>query len=340
MQILNPSRWYLHPVFIFSCSIFALAAFLVVTVNWYMEITRALEQVILKFNIDSSSIFPSQTGMTILVLSALITVLLTGILLAFIYYQKTVELYRLQHNFIYNFTHELKTPVTSLRLYVETFIRHPLSPDEIRKYSESMLLDINRLTGNINSILSLARIESRAFESEVTEENLVDIVEKFVRGNETLFRNLEIKIEYPPDKHFDYPVNLFLLEMMLINLISNAVKYNESASPELIIRFRNLPNKTLVEFADNGVGVEKKEHKKIFKKFYQSGQKKKTGISGSGLGLYLVYNIAMIHGWRVSVSSKGKSQGATFIISIPTNRATGIREKYLWKRLKKSIFWS
>jgi two-component system, OmpR family, phosphate regulon sensor histidine kinase PhoR len=339
MQILNPSRWYLHPVFIFSCSIFALAAFLVVTVSWYMEITRALEQIILKFNIDSSSIFPSKTGMTILVLSALITVVLTGILLAFIYYRKTVELYRLQHNFIYNFTHELKTPVTSLRLYVETFIRHSLSPDEIRKYSESMLLDINRLTGNINSILSLARIESRAFESEVTKENLVSIVKKFIRENESLFRNLEIKIEKPPDKRFDYPVNLFLLEMMLINIISNSVKYNESAFPTLIIRFGNFANKATIEFADNGIGVEKKEQKKIFKKFYQSGRKKKSGISGSGLGLYLVYNIAMIHGWRVSVSSKGKSRGATFIVSIPNSKATGIREKYLWKKLKKSVSW-
>ena len=340
MQILNPSRWYLHPVFIFSCSIFALAAFLVVTVNWYMEITRALEQIILKFNIDSSSIFPSKTGMTILVLSALITVVLTGILLAFIYYQKTVELYRLQHNFIYNFTHELKTPVTSLRLYVETFIRHSLSTDEIRKYSESMLLDINRLTGNINSILSLARIESRAFEAEVTNENLVEIVKKIVMENETLFRNLEIEIANPSDKNFDYPVNLFLLEMMLINIIANAVKYNESAAPKLTIRFsRDIANKTRIEFADNGIGVEKKEQKKIFKKFYQSGQKKNNRISGSGLGLYLVYNIAIIHGWRVSVSSEGKSRGAAFIITIPGTTATGMREKHLWKRLKKSVSW-
>ncbi|MBG0780203.1 MAG: sensor histidine kinase, partial [Desulfotignum balticum] len=120
MQILNPSRWYLHPVFIFACSIIALATFLVLTVSLYMEIRSALETVIVRFHIDPELIFPSKTGMTILVLSLLITVVLAGILLAFIYYQKTVNLFRLQHNFIYNFTHELKTPVTSLRLYLET----------------------------------------------------------------------------------------------------------------------------------------------------------------------------------------------------------------------------
>ena len=95
MFFLNPSRWYLHPVFIFSCSIFALATFLVLTVSWYMEITSALEVVILKFRIDPKMIFPSKTGMTILILSALIAVVLIGILLAFIYYQKTVNLFRL-----------------------------------------------------------------------------------------------------------------------------------------------------------------------------------------------------------------------------------------------------
>ena len=137
MQILNPSRWYLHPVFIFACSLFALATSLVLTVNWYMEITSALEVIILKFRIDPQSIFPSKTGMTIMVLSALIGVVLLGILLAFIYYQKTVNLFRLQHNFIYNFTHELKTPVTSLRIYLETFIRHPMEPEDVRRYSRT-----------------------------------------------------------------------------------------------------------------------------------------------------------------------------------------------------------
>ncbi|MBU2431395.1 MAG: sensor histidine kinase, partial [Proteobacteria bacterium] len=99
MQILNPSRWYLHPVFIFSCSLFAIATSLVLTVSWYMEITSALEVIILKFHIDPQLIFPSKTGMTIIVLSLLIAVVILGILLAFIYYQKTINLFRLQHNF-------------------------------------------------------------------------------------------------------------------------------------------------------------------------------------------------------------------------------------------------
>jgi signal transduction histidine kinase len=340
MQILNPSRWYLHPVFIFACSIFALATILVLTVSWYMEITSSLEVIILKFHIDPQLIFPSKTGMTMLVLSALIAVVLIGILLAFIYYQKTINLFRLQHNFIYNFTHELKTPVTSLRIYLETFIRHPMKPADIQKYSQSMLEDINRLTENINSILNLARIESQNFGSEVTRGSLVKLVETFCEKNTSLFRDLDIKIENQSDNQMNYPVNLFLFEMLLMNLISNAIKYNESGAPTLIIRFKSFIQKVTIEFIDNGIGVDKKETKKIFRKFYQANREHKNDVSGSGLGLYLVSSIAIIHGWRTSVSSQGKGKGATFRITIPRASIANVREKKLWKRLKKSVSWS
>ena len=309
MHILNPSRWYLHPVFIFACSIFALATFLVLTVNWYMEITSALEVIILKFHIDPTMIFPSKTGMTLLALSALIAVVLIGILLAFIYYQKTVNLFRLQHNFIYNFTHELKTPVTSLKIYLETFTRHTLGPEDIKKYSQNMLEDINRLTENINSILNLARIESQNFGSEVTRDSLIKLVESFCERNASLFRDLDIKIENKSSSPLIYPVNLFLFEMLLMNIISNAIKYNDADSPRLIIRFKSFIQKVTIEFIDNGIGVNKKEAKKIFRKFYQSDREHKNDVSGSGLGLYLVSSISMIHGWKTTVKSEGKGKG-------------------------------
>lgn len=337
MFFLNPSRWYLHPVFIFTCSIFALATFLVLTVNWYMEITSALEVIILKFRIDPKLIFPSKTGMTIMVLSALIAVVLAGILLAFIYYQKTVNLFRLQHNFIYNFTHELKTPVTSLRIYLETFIKYPMAPEDVKKYSRNMLGDINRLTENINSILNLARIESQNFGSDVNTCDLVQLVDDFCRKNASLFRKLNISIEKTSESALVYPVNLFLFEMLLMNIISNAMKYNQSDQPRLTIRFKNYLQKVTIDFIDNGIGVDKKEAKKIFSKFYQAGRENKNSVTGSGLGLYLVSSIAMIHGWRASVTSPGKGHGATFTITIPKASIANVREKKLWKRLKKSV---
>ncbi|MDD9303811.1 MAG: HAMP domain-containing histidine kinase [Desulfobacter sp.] len=340
MQILNPSKWYLHPVFIFACSIFALATFLVLTVGLYMEIRSVLEIVALKLSVDPQSVFPSKTGMTILVLTLLITVVLAGILLAFIYYQKTVNLFRLQHNFIYNFTHELKTPVTSLRIYLETFIRHPMEPLDVKKYSENMLKDIDRLTENIDRILNLARIESQNFGSKVTRDSLVTLVEAFCDKNKSIFRDMDIQIENSSQGQFQYPVNLFLFEILLMNILANAIKYNESQTPRLKIVFKSYLQKITIDFIDNGIGVDKKEAKKIFRKFYQTGRNNADNVNGSGLGLYLVSSIAMIHGWRASVSSEGKGKGSKFTITIPRASIASVRERKLWKRLRKSVFWS
>ncbi len=338
MQILNTSKWYLHPVFIFACSIMSLATSLVITIYWYMEITAALEIIIMKFNIDPRSIFPSKTGMLFFVLTLLIIVVLAGIFLAFIYYQRTLRLFRLQHNFINNFTHELKTPVTSLKLYLETFLRHNLNTSDIRKYSRYMLNDVARLSDNINSILNLARIESRSYGTELSNENLAVMIRTFCSKNKTLFRNCLINLDVPEEKQFIYPVNKFLFDMLLMNIISNAVKYNESEQPEMRISLRHHKQKLMIDFKDNGIGIEKKEIKKIFRKFYQAPGSQYDSIKGSGLGLYLAFNIAAIHGWKISAQSDGKGCGSTFTISIPKEEADSIKRKSLWKTVKKNVF--
>ncbi len=316
----------------------ALATALVITIYWYMEITAALEIIIMKFNIDPSLIFPSKTGMLFFVLTLLIIVVLAGIFLAFIYYQRTLRLFRLQHNFINNFTHELKTPVTSLKLYLETFLRHDLNQDDIKKYSKYMLNDVARLSGNINSILNLARIESGNYGTEFSNENLAIMVQNFCDKNKTLFRDCIISLDIPEDEEFIYPVNKFLFDMLLMNIISNAVKYNESEKPEIQISFKRYKQKLMIYFKDNGIGIEKKEIKKIFRKFYQATGSQYDSIKGSGLGLYLVFNIVAIHGWKISAQSDGKGMGATFIISIPKDVTAGTKRKNLWKTVEENVF--
>jgi signal transduction histidine kinase len=249
-----------------------------------------------------------------------------------------VNLFRLQHNFIYNFTHELKTPVTSLRLYLETFIRHPMDPEDVKKYSADMLKDIDRLTENIDRILNLARIESQNFGSKVTRENLVVFLKTFCRKNASLFRGLDVRIKNPSGGRFEYPVNAFLLDILLTNIFSNAIRYNESRTPCLTILFKSYLQKVTIDFIDNGIGVDKEDAKKIFRKFYQGDRNNNQTNTGSGLGLYLVSSIAAIHGWRASVSSEGTGKGAKFTITIPRASIASVRDKELWKRLKKNVF--
>ena len=117
-------KWLLHPILILVCSTLALAVSFFLYIYWYMEALSGFQAVVRKYNLNPDQFMDYHTWLVILVLSILVATILLGISIIFIYSQKTLQLFHLQHNFINNFTHELKTPVTSLCLYLDTFARH------------------------------------------------------------------------------------------------------------------------------------------------------------------------------------------------------------------------
>jgi two-component system phosphate regulon sensor histidine kinase PhoR len=318
-RTITRTKWFFHPIFIFIFSIVALALSLVLYIYWYIEVSTGLKEVARKFNLDHGQLLEYKTWVVILILSILVGIILAGIFIIFVYNQKIIQLYRLQHNFINNFTHELKTPVTSLKLYLETFMKHEFSRDDQRRYLDYMVQDVGRLSENINRILNLARIESKIYGGEFVEADLVATVEKFITDNDHLFLNCKINIHNPSGCSFAYGINLSLFEMLLMNLITNAVKYNESENPRIDITFKLYHRRLHIRFEDNGIGIEKTEIKKIFKKFYQSGRADDMTARGSGLGLHLVQNIARIHKGKVVAQSKGLAKGSVFTVMLPFN---------------------
>lgn len=318
--MIDRTKWFFHPILIFVFSIIALASSLALYIYWYIEVSAGLAAIVQKFNLDSAQIFTSQTWIVILVLSILVAIILLGIFIIFAYYQKSVRLYRMQHNFINNFTHELKTPVTSLNLYLETFLQHELSRDDQIKYLRFMLQDVKRLADNTNRILDLARIESKTFEGEFLEENLVAVVKEFFDKNSHLFPDCEITIHNPSGRAFPYLINRSLFEMLLMNLTTNAIKYNRSDIPKIAITFLPQMRKLHISFEDSGIGIEKRDLERIFKKFYQVGRSDNMTAKGSGIGLSLVQNIAKIHKGRVNARSRGMGHGSVFTVQLPFKR--------------------
>jgi signal transduction histidine kinase len=309
---MNRPNWLIHPVFILVSSILALVLSLFLYIYWYIEISSGLKSIVDRFNLDTGQFLTSQTWVVILVLTVLVGVIIMGIFIIFVYNLKTLRLYRLQHNFINNFTHELKTPVTSLKLYLETFIRHELSREDQLKYTQYMLYDAGRLSDDINRILNLAQIESKSYAEEFTLQNLPEAIEQFYHNNSHLFRDCDIKIHLPDSRSYISQIIPSMFEMLLMNLFTNALKYNEAAVPRIEISFHEQRKKIIIRFKDNGIGIAKSELKKIFKKFYQVGRSDDMSAKGSGLGLYLVDHIAKIHKGKIVAQSDGLGKGAIF----------------------------
>ncbi|MFH2218444.1 MAG: HAMP domain-containing sensor histidine kinase [Pseudomonadota bacterium] len=320
-NIIDRTKWFFHPVSVFIFSIVALALSLILYIYWYIEASAGLKAVVEKNNLDPSQFLESQTWVVILTLSILVGIILVGIIIIFVYTLKTLQLYRLQKNFINNFTHELKTPVTSLKLYLETFLKHELSRNDQRKYLNYMIHNVERLSENINRILDLAKFESKDYEGNFVMSDLFQTIEEFYTDNIHLFRDCEINIRNPLNRSFTYFINPFLFKMLLMNLLTNAIKYNDAKTPRIDITFALQKHKLHVRFEDNGIGIEMSETKNIFKKFYQVGKSDDMTAKGSGLGLYLVHSIARLHKGKVVAESKGLGKGSAFTLILPFRTA-------------------
>jgi len=314
---MKKAKWFLHPLFVFILSNIALGISLFLYIYWYVGVSKDLQAVIERYNLDGNQFFEAQTWLVILVLSLLVGVILSGILIIFIYNLKTLQLYRLQHNFINNFTHELKTPVTSIKLYLETFLKHALPREEQLKYIGFMLNDVERLSANINSILNLTRIESRLQEGSPSRIDLAEMIRGFVVKNRHLFSTCKIDVEAPPEGSCFYPVIVPLFEMLLMNILTNAVKYNTSEPPAVSISFEWKGKQLLIRFLDNGIGMAAADLKRVFKKFYQGQSDARIPLGGSGIGLYLVQQIARLHRGRMIAASDGPGKGSVLTLILP-----------------------
>ena len=317
LSAMRQSKWFFHPILIFISSIVAAALSLTLYIYWYVEVSTGLKRVAESANLDRDQVLTSQTWMVILVLSILVGIILMGIFIIFVYNQKTFQLYRLQRNFIGNFTHELKTPVTSLKLYLETFRTYELPREDQLRYLGYMVQDADRLTHNINRILDLAKIESKTYGGKFVMADLVGEVERFYENNRHLFDGSDIHIHNPSGRSFSYRISPTLFEILLMNLFTNAIKYNESEVPRLDITFESKGRKLYIRFEDNGIGLQKSEFRKVFKKFYQIGRAEDMSAKGTGLGLHLVESIARVHKGKMMAESNGSGKGSAFSLILP-----------------------
>lgn len=276
------------------------------SIEFDTKLTNAIEQI----QINNKVFAEGYSWTPFIFLMIFFVIIIFGLTMIFTYYQKIQNLYRLQENFISNFTHELKTPVASIKLYLETMKKRDVDREKAIEFIDFMLRDTERLHTNIEQILQTSKVESQneAFSLEDTEVN--QFIKDFLEKVQHLF-NGKIKFEGAEQGQLYTRLNKELMESALLNLISNGMKYNDSDTPQVSITVKSNYSSLTIFVLDNGRGIEEKYQKKIFKKFYRVDKTKK----GTGLGLYLVEQIISFHKGKIAINSD--SDGTEFSIELP-----------------------
>jgi signal transduction histidine kinase len=311
MSDLNIKKSFINAVLVLFVSVAALGISLFLYIYWFIKVKQGLIGLAEKFNIHNEYIFGPETWSVILILSILVALIIFGLFIIYIYFQKMFMLYRLQRNFIRGFTHELKTPVTSISLYIDTFSKHELDRKSQLKYLEYMQKDVKRLYTQIQRILNLARLESKIDKLSFDRVNIRKFIEDIYFSYPNIKKNLDLQIE---KKNLFIEIDKGLFEMLLTNIFNNAVKYNNQSKPSIKISFEIKKKKLMIFFSDNGIGLKRRDLKKIFRQFYQVDKNEKK--EGTGLGLYLSQMIARRHRGVLSAASEGLNRGTTIILAL------------------------
>jgi signal transduction histidine kinase len=289
----------------------------IVWLNWFLGSHRKLRQLAEQY---SPELLTGGPDWLILVEGLLLLVsILVGVYVIFLYWRKQTALVREQRHFISQVTHELKSPLASLQLHLETIRRHQPPAEKLAAFLETMLSDTNRLNGLIDNLLSASRVEQKHWRLDLQTIDFSAFVEKYFRTRQfTLAKAGKLTMEITPGIHAS--IDQDAMETVLRNLLENAVVYSDE-SPRIHVRLALEGDKCCLAMTDQGRGIEPYEQKKIFNMFYRI-RRKDENIRGTGLGLFIVHATVRRHHGQVKVESEGKGRGTTFKIYLPVTHQT------------------
>lgn len=290
--------------------------------NWFLGSHRKLRALAEKY---SPELLVGGPDWLILTEGLLLLIsILVGVYVIFLYWTRQSALVREQRQFISQVTHELKSPLASLQLHLETLRRHQPSPERQAAFLETMLSDTSRLNGLIDNLLSANRVGQKHWLLDLQTIDFSEFVERYFRARQfTLPKAGKLSLDITPGIHA--AIDREAMETVLRNLLENAVLYSDK-SPEISITLSSDTDKCCLAFADRGRGIGIKEQKKIFNMFYRA-RRKDENIRGTGLGLFIVNATVRRHHGQVKVESDGQGQGTTFRITLPIVQPARLEEE-------------
>lgn len=246
--------------------------------------------------------------------STFLLLILLGAVFVYRATRKQIRLSQQQQNFMMAVTHELKTPIAVTRLNLETLQKRKLDEQQQEKLISLALDETNRLNLLTNNILVAAQLESGNYTINKQQVDLSKLIKDSIADFAKRFRNRRINAEVADDVLIEG--ELMLVQMMINNLVENALKYSPKDKQVHVELFKGHGNACL-KVIDEGAGIQAAEKKKIFEKFYRSGDESVRTTKGTGLGLYLCMRIVKDHKGTISVEDN-KPNGSVFTVTIPT----------------------
>ncbi|MBN8666595.1 MAG: two-component sensor histidine kinase [Chitinophagales bacterium] len=245
---------------------------------------------------------------------AFLTLALTGALFVARSVRKQFRVQQQQQNFMMAVTHELKTPISVARLNLETMQKHQLDPEKQKKLITKTLQETARLNFLTSNILVSAQLEG-GYASTREELNLSDLMRDCVQDFRNRFPDRDIEAAIEPET--EIRGDALLLQLLVNNLLENAIKYSPRTKPILCQLRKETSGKVVLQIIDEGEGIPDHEKTRIFDKFYRVGNESTRRTPGTGLGLYLCKKIAGAHNADISVTNH-LPNGSNFAVSFDT----------------------
>lgn len=249
--------------------------------------------------------------------SFFVLITLFGAFLIYRTLQRSEELTFRQQNFIHAVTHEFRTPLTSLRLYLQTLQSGKLNDDKKQELYGKMLDDCYRLEGMVDNVLEAGRSGRQDYRLNLEKTNLADDLAEYLNNLQPMIDGLGGKIERHLAPDIIVKADYQALERAVRAIVENALKYSKPENRNIGVTLSQQGASACISIADNGPGIPAHEQKNIFDRFYRIGDESTRSVKGTGLGLYLVRQTIEAHGGTVEVKSDGGCQGSIFTIKLP-----------------------
>ena len=221
-------------------------------------------------------------------------------------------------NFISIASHELKTPVTSLKVYAEVLLRQFQKKDDkkVTEYLEKIIRQIDKLTMLIQDLLDVSKIQSNQLSFRLEKFDANELVKEIIDNTQQISDHHKIQLD-GSIKHTVWG-DRERIGQVLLNLLTNAMKYSPGANI-IIVTLHQTKNEALIQVTDFGIGISKKHQKRIFDRFYRISDTKEHTFPGLGIGLYISQAIIKRHGGEIVIMSK-KGKGSTFQFTLPFSK--------------------